>query len=25
MTEVLDYFTSEGRTVGYWCDGGINT
>lgn len=25
MTHVLDYFTRDGRTVGLWCDGGLNT
>ncbi|UCE60232.1 MAG: hypothetical protein JSU63_00495 [Phycisphaerales bacterium] len=24
MTEVLTYFTSKKRSVGYWCDGGVN-
>lgn len=23
MVEVLEYFTSEGRSVGYWCDSGL--
>jgi len=23
MVQVLDYFTSDGRTVGYWCDSGL--
>ena len=25
MVEVLDYFTSNDRTVGWWCDGGLNS
>ena len=24
MVDVLDYFTSDGRSVGYWCDGGLD-
>ena len=24
MTDVLEYFTRDGRSVGYWCDGGID-
>jgi len=24
MTHVLDYFTRDGRSLGYWCDGGLN-
>lgn len=25
MTDVLKYFTSDGRSVGYWCDSGANS
>jgi hypothetical protein len=25
MTDVLKYFTSKGRSVGYWCDSGANS
>lgn len=24
MIKVLEYFTSEGRSIGYWCDGGLD-
>lgn len=24
MTAILKYFTSDGRSVGYWCDSGVN-
>lgn len=24
MAEVLDYFTRDGRSLGYWCDGGLD-
>jgi len=24
MVEVLEYFTQDGRSVGYWCDGGLD-
>jgi beta-lactamase superfamily II metal-dependent hydrolase len=25
MTDVLEHFTSDGRSVGYWCDSGANS
>jgi hypothetical protein len=24
MVDVLDHFTTEGRSIGHWCDGGLN-